>query len=238
MNHHLPGSRIALSYLQDRRALTAIDWPTVLDDLTDAGVPPGRHRWCDLESFTHVVLAIDRATGHYAGMLGLIERNTMFEPYLLVEAAMIRPGDTGVTLRRAMLAHVLARVVSLDGKPIALASPRGDLFIELALRDLGLNIRGVDLHPPLEGTDGGNVIVFRTASLARRIGPGTTVLDLRGVAEASLLRDLRTLHGGRPERLGRRLRKPDPAPGLTAKSARSAAATRRPRKATHTGRTG
>jgi hypothetical protein len=64
------------------------------------------------------------------------------------------------------------------------------------------------------------------------------VLDLRGAAEASLLRDLRSLHGGRPERLDRRLRKSEPAPGLTAKPARSAAATRRPRKATHTGRIG
>ena len=254
MKHSLAGSRITLNYLQDRRALAGIDWPAVLDDLTDAGAPPNRCQWCDLDRLTHVVLATDPASGGYIGMLGLIERATSLEPYLLVEVVMVRPGGQGIALRRAMLAHILARVVCLDGKPVALASPPRNRSIEPALRDLGLHIGGSELHPPADD----NVIRFTTASLARRIGPGGTVLDLRPVAEGSLLRDLRGLHGGRPERTKRRIVKSSPDQGgpsqggpnqggpdrgppdgkPTEKSARSAAATRRPRKATRTGRSG
>lgn len=244
MKHSLAGSRITLNYLQDRRALAGIDWPAVLDDLTDAGAPPNRCQWCDLDRLTHVVLATDPASGGYIGMLGLIERATSLEPYLLVEVVMVRPGGQGIALRRAMLAHILARIVCLDGKPVALASPPRNRSIEPALRDLGLHIGGSELHPPADG----NVIRFTTASLARRIGPGGTVLDLRPVAEGSLLRDLRGLHGGRPERPKPRTVKSAPDVGPpnggppdrrpTEKPARSAAATRRPKKATRTGRSG
>jgi hypothetical protein len=234
MHHYLAGSRINLTYLQDRRELAGIDWRVVFADLTDDGAPPSMGRWTDLTALTHVVVATDCASGQYVGVLGLIERATTLEPYLLIETAMVRPGAKGIALRRAMLAHVLVRIVCLDGKPVALAAPRGDRSIEPALRDLGSNLTGAEVHPPVDG----NVIVFRTASLARRIGTGGAVLDLRPVAEASLFHDLRGLHGARPERI-----KPPPSRQLpvekpTAKPARSAGATRRPRKATHTGRTG
>ena len=97
-----------------------------------------------------------------------------------------------------------------------------------ALTDLGRNIRSATMHPPADG----NVIALRTARLAHQIGVGRMVLDLRSISETSLLRDLRGLHGVRRER-------PKSAPdSAMAKPARSAAATRRPRKATHTGRTG
>jgi hypothetical protein len=215
--------------LQDRRALAGIDWPAVFDDLTDAGSP----RWCDLAVLTHVVLASDRSTGRYAGLLGLIERSTTLEPYLMIEAAMVRPSDAGVTLRRAMLAHALARIVCLDGKPAALAAPRGDWSIEPTLRDLGLQIRTAVLHPPV----GGNVVDFNTASLARRIGTDV-LLDLRLVSEASLLRDLRGLHGVRSDRSTVSAASTAAAGRPTPKLARRDTATRRPGEATHTGRTG
>jgi hypothetical protein len=230
MQYLLAGSRTSLTYLQDRRALASIDWPAVLDDLIDAGAPPCACRWSDLDSLTHVVLATDRRSGRYVGLLGLAERSTSLEPYLRIEAAMVEPGEKGVTLRRAMLAHILARIVCLDGKPVALAAPRGDRSIEAALRDLGVNIKNSDLHPPVEG----DVIAFRAACLGRRIGTFSTLLDLRQVPEASLLRELRNLHGARPERVKPHTGKVQPA---MVKPARSAAATRRPRKATQTGRT-
>jgi len=228
MHYILAGSRIRLDYLQDRRALAAIDWRAVLDDLSEVGAVPKLCRWSDLDRLTHVVLATDRSAAQYVGMLGLIEHATKLEPWLLIEASMVRPGETGVVLRRAMLAHVLARIVCLDGKPAALAAASGDRSIESALRDLGLNIRDAEMHPPA----GRNVIVFKTASLAQRIGSGRTLLDLRPVAEASLLRDLRGMHGGRPERVKYRTRT------IIVKPAKSGGATRRPKKATRTGRNG
>jgi hypothetical protein len=228
MQYMLAGSRIRLDYLQDRRALAAIDWPAVLDDLIEAGAPPRLCHWNDLDRLTHVVLATDRSAAQYVGMLGLIEHATKIEPWLLIDVAMVKPGETGVMLRRAMLAHVLARVVCLDGKPAALASPSGDRSIEAALRDLGLKIREAEMHPPADG----NVVVFKTASLAHRIGTGRALLDLRPVPETSLLRDLRGMHGGRPETTKHRTRK------VIAKPAKTAGATRRPKKATRTGRNG
>jgi hypothetical protein len=144
---------------------------------------------------------------------------------LLVEFIMVRPNEGG-TLPRAMLAHVLARIVCLDGKPAAIAAAPAN---QTVLRDLGLNIRSAALHPPTEG----NVIVFRAAWLARQIGGGRTMLDLRPVAELSLLRDLRGLHGVRPER---RHLAADQA--FMEKPARSGGATRRPRNTTRTGRSG
>ena len=75
MNYLLAGSPIKLTYLQDRRALGAIDWPAVFDDLTDAGLPLSHWQWCDVDALTHVVLAVDRITGRYAGVLGMIERS-------------------------------------------------------------------------------------------------------------------------------------------------------------------
>jgi hypothetical protein len=234
MDHILAGSQIRLNYLQDRRALADIDWPVVYEDLAEAGTPLSHWRWCDLDGLTHVVLAIDRVSGRHAGVLGLTERATSLEPWLLIEAALVRPGENGGTLLRSMLAHVIARIVCLDGKPVAIATPR---VYEAALRDLSLHIRSAALHPPAGGPEGGpeggNVIALRTARFAREIGGNRTVLDLRPVSEACLMRDLRSLHGVRAERL-KELSRLRP----TAKSARSAGATRRPKKATHTGKTG
>ena len=231
MHHLLAGSQIRLTYLQDRRALRQIDWPIVLDDLTDAGTLVNHWQWCVRDDLTHVVLATDRATGLHAGVLGLTERATPLEPWLQIEFSLVRPQDSAGTLARAMLAHVLARIVCLDGKPVAIAAPRSN---QSALRDLSLNIRSAALHPPAEG----NVIGLRAARLARQLGDDRTVLDLRAVSEISLLRDLRSLHGVRAERLKspRNQHPADEEP--TAKLARSGGATRRPKKATHTGRTG
>jgi hypothetical protein len=58
------------------------------------------------------------------------------------------------------------------------------------------------------------------------------VLDLRAVAEVALLRDLRRLHGVRPERLKLHVAEP-----VTEKPARPGGATRRPRNTTRTDRT-
>jgi hypothetical protein len=227
MHHFLAGTHIRLTYLQDRRALAGIDWPAVFDDLADAGTPLNHWRWCDLNGLTHVVLATDRDTGQYAGVLGLAERVTALEPWLLIENVLARPGESSATLPCAMLANALARIVCLDGKPIAIAASRAN---RKALCGLSLNIRSAALYPPA----GGNVVALQSAKLGRQIGLGHTVLDLRPVSEVSLLRDLRGLHGIRPDRLKSlsALRPP------MAKPARTGGATRRPRKATPTGRTG
>jgi len=225
MHHLLAGSRVRLTYLQDRRALAGIDWPAIFDDLADAGTPMTHWQWCDLDALTHVVLAIVRVTGRYAGVLGLT-RCTALAEWLMIDVSLVRPITNGNTLARAMLAHVLARIVCLDGKPVALAASSGN---RAGLTDLSLNIRSAALHPAADG----NVVIFRAARLAHEIGAGKTVLDLRAVSETSLLRDLRGLHGVRPERT-----KLSPAENVMAKLARSASATRRPRKATHIGSNG
>jgi hypothetical protein len=226
MHHLLAGSQLKLSYLQDRRALDGIDWPTVFDDLTDAGLPLSRWQWCDLDALTHVVLALDRTTGRCAGVLGLTERTTPVDSWLMIELMLVQPKENDGTLARAMLAHVLARVVCLDGKPLAIAS---GLAGRTALADLSRHIGSADLHPPADG----NVIALEAARLARRLGACRSMLDLREVSEGLLLRDLRGLHGisatGKKAALSDR---------SMARLARNAAATRRPRKATHTGRTG
>ena len=229
MDHVLAGSGIRLTYLQDHRAIARIEWPTVLDDLTEAGALANRCLWCDLDGLTHVVLAMDRVSGRYVGVLGLIERVTPVEAWLQIEAAMVRPGEGNGTLLRAMTAHMLARIISLDGKPVALASSRHGQAAETALRDIAMNIVTATAHPPVEG----NVIAFQTANLSHRMGTPGLVLDLRPVAESSLLRDLRSMHRIRVERA-----KPKVAARVTAKAARSASATRRPKTATRTGRIG
>jgi hypothetical protein len=226
MDHSLAGSPIRLTWLQDRRALAGIDWPAIFDDLTDAGLPMCRWQWCDLDSLTHVVLALDRTTGHYAGVLGLSERAAPVAHWMMVGILLARPGDGDGTLARAMLAHALARIVCLDGKPIAVAAQGAN---RTALSQLCQEIRSAELHPPVDG----NVIAFAAAGLARRIGVDGAVIDLRQVSEASLLRDLRGIHRVRRERT-----RPERPAGVMATVARSAAATRRPRKATHTGRSG
>lgn len=226
MHYLLAGSQIKLTYLQDRRALRGIDWPTVFDDLTDAGLPLSHWQWCDLDALTHVVLAIDRGTGRYAGVLGMIERTTPINPWLMIELALVRPKESDGTLARAMLAHVLARVVCLDGKPLAMAAAHAG---RETLSALSRNIRTATLHPPVDG----NVIAWGAASLARQIGIGRSVLDLQAVAESSLLRDLRGLHGIRA--MGKKAALSERS---MARLARNAAAMRRPRKATRTGRTG
>ena len=229
MDHFLAKTQIRLTYLQDRRALADINWPSVFDDLADAGLPLHQWRWCDLDGFTHVVLATDRDTKQYVGVLGLTEKTTAQEPWLQVETVIVRPNESSA-LSCAMLAHVLARVVCLDGKPAAIAGSRA--FRE-ALCALSLKIRAAGLYPPT----GTNVVALETARLGRGIGVGHTVLDLRSISEAVLLRDLRGLHGIRPERLKSLVAQRPSKPPKT-KLARSGGATRRPRKATRTGRTG
>ena len=210
-------------------ALADINWPSVFDDLADAGLPLHQWRWCDLDGFTHVVLATDRDTKQYVGVLGLTEKTAAQEPWLQVETVIVRPNESS-PLSCAMLAHVLARVVCLDGKPAAIAGSRA--FRE-ALCTFSLKIRAAGLYPPA----GTNVVALETARLGRGIGVGHTVLDLRSISEAVLLRDLRGLHGIRPERLKSLVAQRPSKPPKT-KLARSGGATRRPRKATRTGRTG
>jgi hypothetical protein len=129
-----------------------------------------------------------------------------------------------------MLAHALARIVCLDGKPVAIASPhRGGM--EPALRDLGAQIGFAGFHPPA----GGNVIEFASASLARRIGSGGTVLDLRPVREASLLDDLRAMHRVRPRRVRRAACEPAAIAAPMSEAAMHGVAKKRPGRATRTG---
>jgi hypothetical protein len=222
MQYLLAGSRLRLTYLQDRRSLANINWPSVYEDLADAGTIMNYSRWCELDALTHVVLASDRMTGRYAGVLGVRRCMTAGEPWLLVEIALTRPGETDIMLSRALLAHILARIVCLDGKPVALAAPR---TAQAGMLDLHQAIQGAEVHPPFES----NVISLHTGRLAREVGAGAMVLDLRAISEKSLLRDMRDLHGLRPERI---------RPVAMGKPARSVGATRRPRKTTHTGRTG
>ncbi|HEX3993742.1 MAG TPA: hypothetical protein VHX39_21440 [Acetobacteraceae bacterium] len=226
MNHLLAGSQIKLTYLQDRRALSAIDWPSIFDDLTNAGLPVSRIQWCDLGALTHVVLAVDRNDSRHAGVLGLVERTSPVKPWLMIELALVRPDETKGMLRRSMLAHALARVVCLDGIPLAMAAAHNG---RATLNELSRDIRLASLHPPADG----NVIELQAAGLARQIGNDRSVLDLRSVSEGSLLRDLRGLHGIRA--MGKKATLSDLS---MARMARNAAATRRPRKATHTGRIG
>jgi hypothetical protein len=229
MDHFLAKTHIRLTYLQDRRALAGIDWPTVFDDLADSGTPLSSWRWCDLDGLTHVVLAMDRDTGQFAGVLGLIEKTMAPEPWLQVETVVVRPTASS-GLPCAMLAHVLARIVCLDGKPTAIAGSRSSREV---LCDLSLSLRTAALYPPVDG----DVVALEAARLGHRIGAGHTVLDLRTVSEAVLFRDLRGLHGIRQDRL-RSLVAQRPAKRPRVKPARSGGATRRPRKATHTGRIG
>jgi hypothetical protein len=228
MHHLLAKTQIRLTYLQDRRVLAEIDWPSVFDDLADSGAPLNQWRWCDLESLTHVVLAVDRDTKQYVGVLGLTEKTIGREAWLQVETVIVRPTDSSA-LPCAMLAHVLARVVCLDGKPIAIGGSNAN---RTTLCVLSRNIPAASLYPPTDT----NVVAFEAAKLGRRIGVGHTVLDLRAISEALLLRDLRGLHGIRPDRL-KSLVAQRPAKRLKAKSAKNGGATRRPRKATRTGRT-
>ena len=218
MDHLLIGTDIRLTYLQDRRALSAIDWPTVLDDLTDAGAMPPRFLWCDLDALTHVVLATERGTGRHVGIFGLVR----LAGSLKADCVVTPPGSAGPALSQAMLAYLLARIVRLDGKPEAVVSRRGNIASEQAVRLLGAAMAGIAMHPPASG----NVITLRTAHLARQTGPGTVVMDLRGVPQTALLRDLRRLHRVRVE-----------VPRVRAKAARTGGATRRPRTATRTGKT-
>lgn len=218
MEHLITGTGITLSYLQDPRALAAIDWPSVLDDLTDAGARP-QFLWCDLDALTHVVLATDRAIGRHVGVFGLREQPTA----LRADFVMVRPGGDQPALTRAMLAHLLTRIVTLDGKPAAVVARPGHGASEDAVRSLGASIDGIAMHPPATG----NVIALATAALARQAGRGGTLMDLRGIAAGTLLRDLRRLHRTRLEQ--RRLR---------SKAARTGGATPRPKTATRTGRTG
>lgn len=221
MDYRLSKTGIRLTYLQDKRALARIDWVEVLEDLSDAGAPPNRLLWSHLDALTHVVLAASRKTGRVAGVLGLVERVTSLEPYLLIDAIMVRP-DQEAVLPLAMLAHTLSRVICLDGKPPALAARRGDRATEPALRGLAAAVSNVTAYPPLEG----NVIALSTASLARRIGTAYAALDLRSAARKTLLRDLQRLHRARVERQ---------VPKVTPKLATTGGATRRPRTTTRTG---
>jgi len=195
MHHLLARSRIRLTYLQDRRDLAGVDW---LDfaTLNDTG-KSHTFRWLDLDGFSHAVLAADCVTGRYVGMVGLVEQSPAPERCLLVRALLAQKASKPAPLRRAMLAHVLARVMLFDGKPAALAAPRDDDVIAPALRDFAKHIPQAAQHPPAAG----NVIAFEAAALARRTGAvHGPMLDLRHVTDRDLLGVLRSLHGRRPRR--------------------------------------
>ena len=197
MDHSLGESGLKLTYLRDRRAIEHIDWPSVLDDLLDADAPPNRCLWCDLDGMSHIVLAADRHTGRYMGVVGLIARGTTDSPsWLAIELALVRCGANGegdIVLLRAMLAHLLARIVTLEGKPPSLVAPYAAPDLETALRGLA-TATNAGAHPPASG----NVFDFQAASLACRVGRPILVLDFRALLEGALLRALRRMHCIRP----------------------------------------
>ena len=206
MDHLLRGSGLTLTYLRDRRAIEGIDWPLLFDDLLEPGGPPNRCLWGGLDNLSHVVLATDRTSGRTMGLVGLMTRQTAHTSYLVVEQALVHTtpaeadganGAYDATLLGAMLAHMLARIVTLEGRPACLAAAHAIPGVEAALRGM-LATPGMAAHPPEQD----NVINFQAASLACRIGRPALLLDLRAVTDTDLMRALRRMHCLRGPRRG------------------------------------
>ena len=93
MQYLLAGSRTSLTYLQDRRALASIDWPTVLDDLIDAVKWAVKAGYADEKR----VAIYGTSYGGYAALVG-----ATFTPEVFACAVDIVGPSNLVTLMRSM----------------------------------------------------------------------------------------------------------------------------------------
>ncbi|GEM_PF-5051613 len=186
------------------------------DDDDDTGWPDPTPRNAD-----HAVIAVHRQDGRSLGLLTAKMHATGDETFIHLAVAGLQFGDQGSALIRRMVALLLLRLAGLEKLPDAIVLDGSDTDLGPVLRELAAKCAGARLYPEADTT----VISLPTAALSHRIArslgyprlalPAATsgalpaaatgallVIDLRHVAEETLVEHARSLHRVRLSRRG------------------------------------
>ncbi len=184
------------------------DHPAPDDDDCDAGWPEPAPRNAD-----HAVIAVHRLTGRSLGLLTAKVHVTGAETFMHLSVAGLHVGDRGSALLRRMVALLLLRLVGFEKLPDAIVLDWWDNDLGPVLRDLVVKCAGAHVYPETDTT----VVSLPTAALSHRVARSLghprskapngasgalLVIDLRHVAEATLVDHARSLHRLRLSRKG------------------------------------
>lgn len=183
-----------------------LDHPAPDDD--DAGWPDPVPRNAD-----HAVIAVHRRSGRSLGLLTAQVHVAGDETFMHLSVAGLQPGSQGSVLLRRMVALLLLRLVGLEKLPDAIVLDWWDGDLGPVLRELAVKCAGARVYPEADTT----VVSLPTAALSHRVarflgqprartpngaGGALLVVDLRHVAEETLVEHARSLHRVRLSRKG------------------------------------
>ena len=135
------------------------------------------------------------------------------ETFMHLSVAGLQPGSQGSVLLRRMVALLLLRLVGLEKLPDAIVLDWWDGDLGPVLRELAVKCAGARVYPEADTT----VVSLPTAALSHRVarflgqprartpngaGGALLVVDLRHVAEETLVEHARSLHRVRLSRKG------------------------------------
>jgi hypothetical protein len=190
MDHVLTEHGLRLTYLCDPATIDELDQDRILEDLAHAAPSDDPLPWITrsrLSDYNHLVLATDRNTGRYLGLLGANDGATSREEFLLLETSFVAANARGQNLLRRMLALAILRIGGVTVAPsIIAACTRNPIFYHI-LQSTARRFTGAVFFPEPESV----AISFQTATLAQRIAreicPNFRFLATTG-----------TIRGGRP----------------------------------------
>jgi hypothetical protein len=168
MHHVLAEYGLRLTYLRNPSVVDDLDTDRVLEDLSDDTLDGDVFPWLaghQLNDHDHLILATDRHTGQYLGVLGACDGATTGEEFLILEAAFVAAAARGQNLLRRMIALALLRIGSLGPLPSAIAASTRSPICYRILRGIAHSFSQASLFP-----EPANVpINFHAATLAQRI---------------------------------------------------------------------
>lgn len=181
------------------------DHPAPDGDDDDAGWPDPVPRNAD-----HAVIAVHRRNGQSLGLLTAKAHVNGDETFMHLSVAGLQSGPQGPALLRRMVALLLLRLVGLEKLPDAIVLDWCDSDLGPVLRELAAKCAGVLLYPEADTT----VVSLPTAALSHRVARflgqprsktptgALLIVDLRHVAEETLVEHARGLHRVRLSRKG------------------------------------
>jgi hypothetical protein len=125
MDHVLTEYGLRMTYLRNPSVVDDLDTDHVLEDLFDGALDGDVLPWLaghQLNDHDHLILATDRHTGRYLGVLGACDGATTGEEFLILEVAFVAPKARGQNLLRRMIALALLRIGGLGPLPSAIAA--------------------------------------------------------------------------------------------------------------------
>jgi hypothetical protein len=168
MDHVLTEYGLRLTYLRNPSVADDLDTDRVLADLSDDTLDGDVSPWLasdQLHDHDHLILATDRHSGRYLGVLGACDVATADDEFLILQSAFVVATARGQNLLRRMIALALLRIGGLGPLPSAIAACTRSPICYRVLRGITRGFTHAAFFPEPAHVP----INLQAATLARRI---------------------------------------------------------------------